>query len=125
MLKSDFIIRKSAVQEGFYIDFEGEYEPEKIEAITGIDVAVIKETCLRFRGVFNQELNVYYFKTKDYAEQVVAELSKKTKPAKNVVMVELTTEEIEYIRKALINEDSNVIFTKSKIRTSIFDKLNR
>lgn len=126
MLKSNFIIRASGVMEGyFYIDFEGEYHPDRIHLITDVPIEKIVEIYKNHGGVYNEKYDVYYFETRAAAEDVIELMAKKIKPAKNVRQVELTEQEIEYIRKALINEDSNLIFTKGKIRDSIFEKLNR
>jgi hypothetical protein len=39
-------------------------------------------------------------------------------------IISLTDAEIEYIRKALINEGSNTIHLKNSIKDAIFKKLN-
>lgn len=124
MRNNGFMVRKSGVKEGnFYIDYEGEYLPENIKKATGIDdiVSIYKE----HRAEYDEAHNVYYFDSEENAEDAINGLVKLLKKSDHVRKVELTESEIEYIRRALINEDSNVIFTKNKIRESIFDKLNR
>jgi hypothetical protein len=49
---------------------------------------------------------------------------KKTRSEMKGKAVFLSENEIEYIRKALINEGSNTIHVKSKIKDAIFKKLN-
>ncbi|MBC7959317.1 MAG: hypothetical protein H7X94_05580 [Vallitaleaceae bacterium] len=126
MKNNGFALRKSGVKEGFYyIDFEGEYQPEKIKKTTGISVEKILQIFSESNGVYSESLDVYYFDSEDAGSEAIKALVKLLKKSEHVRQVELTESEIEYIRRALINEDSNVIFTKGKIRESIFDKLNR
>ena len=120
-----FMIRESAMRDGaFYIDFAGEYEISGISTFTGITENVIHQIYENNDGDYDSDRNVYYFSRRGNAAEAVNALRVKLKPAKVSRTVTLTEEEIEYIRKALINEDSNMIFTKSSIRDSIFDKLN-
>lgn len=121
-----FMIRESALKQGqFYIDFGGEFEVSNISAVTGITENNIDQIYERNGGVYNSEKNVYYFSHRGNAADAVNDLRSLLRPARMGRTVELTEEEIEYIRRALINEDSNIIYTKSKIRDAIFDKLNR
>ena len=125
MLSSNFIVRRSGLKEHhFYIDFNGKYELQMLEEITGISVAKLREVYEATGGILNEEQQVYYFNTKADGQKAVDRLSQYIKPALNTRTVEFTEAEIEYIRRALINEDSNIIFTKNKIRESIFHKLN-
>lgn len=124
MRNNGFMVRKSGVKESdFYIDFDGEYIVDDIKRITGIEniVKIYKE----HKAEYDESRNVFYFKSEEEAEEAINDLVKLLKKSDHVRKVELTESEIEYIRRALINEDSNVIFTKNKIRESIFDKLNR
>ena len=124
MRNNGFMIRKSGVKESdYYIDFDGEYVVENIKRTTGIDniLNIYKE----HNAEYDESRNVYYFKSEEAAEEAINELVKLLKKSDHVRKVGLTGSEIEYMRRALINEDSNVIFTKNKIRESIFDKLNR
>ncbi len=121
-----FMIRQSAMRDNaYYIDFDGEYEISDISACTGITENTINRVYESNEGEYDKTRNVYYFKKHGHAAEAVNELRGHLKPAKVGRTVTLSEEEIEYIRKALINEDSNIIYTKSKIRDSIFDKLNQ
>ena len=121
-----FMIRQSAMKQGqFYIDFDGEYEISGISACTGIASNTIQHLYDNSGGIYDSERNVYYFPMHGNAADAVNTLRGHLKPTKVGRTVNLSEEEIEYIRRALINEDSNIIYTKSKIRDSIFDKLNR
>jgi len=120
-----FMIRNSAMKPNqFYIDFDGEYEISGISTCTGITENTIHHIYDNHGGFFDSERNVYYFDEYGKAGSVINDLRGRLKPAKIGRTVTLTEEEIEYIRRALINEDSNVIYTQSKIRDAIFDKLN-
>lgn len=124
MRNNGFMVRKSSIKEkGYYIDFEGEYSIDGIKKLTGIDT--IQAIYLEYKAIYDEEREVYYFESEDIADQAITALVKLLRKSEHVRKVELTESEIEYIRRALINEDSNVIFTKNKIRESIFDKLNR
>lgn len=121
-----FVLRKSGVREGaYYIDFSGEFQPEMIKKETGINADKIVGIYQEHKGEYNEQVDVYYFPSQIDGENAIKALVKLLKKSDHVKTVELTEGEIEYIRRAMINEDSNVIFTKSKIRESIFDKLNR
>lgn len=120
-----FMIRQSALKDGqFYIDFNGEFEVEMISKKTRIEGALIQRTYDENAGEFNADRHVYYFPKRGNAADAVEILNGLVKKSSVSRTVELTEAEIEYIRKALINEDSNIIFTNNKIRTSIFEKLN-
>lgn len=123
---SQFMIRTSALgEENFYIDFNGEYEVYKIASCTGINENIIDDTYNIYSGKYSKEKNVYYFNKRGNAVEVVEVLTDKLKRSMVTRTVDLTENEIEYIRKALINEDSNIIFTNNGVRTSIFNKLNQ
>ncbi|MCF8020850.1 MAG: hypothetical protein K9L62_15840 [Vallitaleaceae bacterium] len=121
-----FMIRESALKENhYYIDYNGEYEMSKISSCTGIAENVIEHIYLDHEGVLDSDKEVFYFNKRGNAADAVEALNNRVIRSKTSRTVELTEEEIEYIRKALINEDSNIIFTKNSIRTSIFNKLNK
>ncbi|PKM65972.1 MAG: hypothetical protein CVU95_13460 [Firmicutes bacterium HGW-Firmicutes-2] len=121
-----FMIRESALKDDhYYIDYNGEYELSKLSSCTGITESVIEHIYLEHDGAFDSDKAVFYFSKRGNAADAVEELNSRVIRSKTSRTVELTEEEIEYIRKALINEDSNIIFTKNTVRTSIFNKLNK
>ncbi|MDF1617720.1 hypothetical protein [Petrocella sp. FN5] len=121
-----FMIRESALKDNYYyIDYNGEYELSKLSACTGITEKVIEHIYMEYDGVLDSDKGVFYFNKRGNAADAVEDLNSRVIRSKTSRTVELTEEEIEYIRKALINEDSNIIFTKNTIRTSIFNKLNK
>lgn len=120
-----FMIRRSALKDGnYYIDFDGAYEISDISSCTGITENVIHHIYEDSKGHYDPDKHVYYFSEYGYANDAMEELRKAFRPSKVNKTVELTEEEIEYIRRALINEDSNIIYTNSNIRANIFNKLN-
>lgn len=120
-----FMIRRSALKDDtFYIDFNGEYEVSALSMKTKITESEIHHAYETNGGEFDDERNVYYFSKHGAAADAVEMLSSKVKRGNISRIVELTEEEIEYIRKALINEDSNIIFTNNNVREKIFNKLN-
>ena len=124
MIANNFIIRKSGLKELYYIDYQGEYRIKAIAEITGINIDKVTGFYEKQKEIYDETNGVYYFSSVDKAEYVIEELIKNTNLSKNIKSISLTQEEIEYIRRALINEDSNIIYTKAKIRDSIFNKLN-
>lgn len=122
---NQFMIRNSAMKDNmYYIDFNGEYEISGISSCTGITENYIHHVYEDNQGVYDPERKVYYFKERGYAAEAVNTLQERVIPSRTTRTVELTEEEIEYIRRALINEDSNIIYTNSRIRSNIFNKLN-
>lgn len=121
-----FMIRESALKDDhYYIDYNGEFELSKLSSCTGISENVIEHAYLEHDGLLDSDKEVFYFSKRGNAADAVEDLNSRIIRSKTSRTVELTEEEIEYIRKALINEDSNIIFTKHSIRTSIFNKLNK
>jgi len=120
-----FMIRKSALgDDWYYIDFDGEYEVAAISRITGITENLIHQIYEETKGTYDSERKVYYFAKRGLAVDATDRLKGKLKKSKMTKVIELTEEEVEYIRKALIKEDSNMIFTNKRIQTTLFNKLN-
>lgn len=120
------MIRESAIQvDHYYVDFDGEYELSGISSCTGITENTIHHIYENNQGIYDADRDVYYFPKYGFAADAVNALRGALKPAKIGRTITLTEDEIEHIRRALINEDSNIIYTKSKIRDAIFEKLNQ
>jgi len=120
----DLVVRKSAFHDKFYIDYHGAYKIEEVSKSLGIKVETLTDMYKSFDGEYDDERDVYYFSSAAQVKDVIEHIVKRLKPSQVEMSVKLTLEEIEFIRKALINEDSNVIFTGNKLRESIFKKLN-
>lgn len=123
--ESNFIVRKSGRRENsFYIDYSGVYKIIEIAKVAGLEPTRIKEIYLENGGVYDESLDVYYFGSTEGAKKVVLAVCGSLHSNQKGRLVFLTESEIEYLRKALINEGSNTIHISSKIKDAIFKKLN-
>ncbi len=123
--ETNLIVRMSGRRENsYYIDYLGMYRITDIAKATGIEASAVKEVYLSSGAVYDQSQDVYYFSSIDDGKKVIAEILKKTGTELKGRVVFLTDSEIEYIRKALINEQANTIHVKNKIKDAIFKKLN-
>ena len=122
---SNFIVRKSGKKdEKFYIDYIGKYKINDFSKITCIEVSQIKDIFISNNAVFDEESDVYYFDSIEKAKIAIEALQSKVKNNLKGRIVHLTDTEIEYIRKALINDGSDMISKNSKLKDTIFKKLN-
>ncbi len=120
-----YLIKKSKIKEGYYyVECDGAHDLDDVSEKTGISVEKLDEIYKKNDGVFCHAKEVYYFYGYSKCVNVIDVLNKHTKTKTPLRQISLTDEEIEYIRRALINEDSNIIFTESKVRDEIFKKLN-
>jgi hypothetical protein len=123
--QSNFVVRKSGRRENnYYIDYLGSYRAEDIAKITGLKPDAVKEVYLEHGAVYDESQEVYYFGSIETAKNAVAQIFGKVRPSRKGKTIILTEAEVEYIRQALINEGSNTIHLKSKIKDEIFRKLN-
>jgi hypothetical protein len=121
---TSFLVRKSGKREGsFYIDYQGLYKTVDLAKVTGLQATLIREIYLSNGAAYDDALDVFYFPDEGKANRGVAAILKKIRYEKGRVVF-LTEAEIEYIRKALINESNNTIRVKNKVKDAIFDKLN-
>ncbi len=122
---NNFLIKKSKIKEGyFYVECNGAHDLEGVSEHTGISEEKLETLYKENEGVYCHAKGVYYFYGYQKCVNLIEVLSERAVAKKSVRNVPLTEEEIEYIRRALINEDSNIIFTESKVRDNIFKKLN-
>lgn len=123
--ESNLIIRKSGRKDNsYYIDYSGIYKIVDISKAVGISAPAVRDIYVSNGAEYDESLDVYYFNSSENANKAIAEILKKTKSALKGKAIFLTENEIEYIRKALINEGSNTIHVKNKIKDAIFKKLN-
>ncbi len=123
--ESNFVVRKSGRKdESYYIDYLGVYKINDLARIVGIKASAVKEKFLNNNAVYDEALEVYYFNSMDSAKNTIAEIMKDVKSDVKGRVVHLTEAEIEYIRKALINEGTNVMHVSNKVKDAIFKKLN-
>ncbi len=124
--ESSFIVRVSGRKENcYYIDYAGEYKIAEIARVTGLSPVDVKMKYSENGGSFDEELNIYYFPSAENAKETIEALLREMQPEHKGKPIYLTETEIEYIRKALINEGSNTIHVSSKVKDEIFKKLNK
>ena len=123
--QSGFIVRKSGIRaDDYYIDYEGTYSVGDIAKITGVKAAKVTQIYTDHGAIFDDSQNVYYFRSSEAAKNAIGELFANVSPQKKAKAVYLSEAEIEFIRRALINDGSNTLYLKSKIKDEIFKKLN-
>ncbi|MGI6668866.1 MAG: hypothetical protein ACOX4M_05455 [Acetivibrionales bacterium] len=123
--QSNFIVRKSGRRENnYYIDYSGSYRTEDIAKITGLKPDAVKEIYSEHGAIYDESQEVYYFGSVEAAKNAIAQVFGRVKPSLKGKTIILTEAEVEYIRQALINEGSNTIHLKGKIKDEIFRKLN-
>ncbi|HEX2946691.1 MAG TPA: hypothetical protein VHT96_12125 [Clostridia bacterium] len=123
--ESGFIVRKSGRREdNYYIDYLGSYKVNDIAKLTGLKPALVTAVYTDHGAVLDEGQEVYYFGSVDAAKSAVGEIFGKVKADHKGKLVNLSEAEIEYIRQALINEGSNTIHLRSRIKDEIFKKLN-
>lgn len=126
-MKTDygFTIRISGKRNGnFYIDYRGCYKAGDIAKVLGLSPVDVKIIYGENDASYDSENEVYYFSTGEKAQNAINRLIETMPRDKRGRAVYLTEAEIEYIRKALINENNNTIHVNSKTKDQIFIKLN-
>lgn len=122
----DFRVEKSWLIEGnFYIEYRDISSITALSEITRIKAEKIEKIFTKNNGVYSQENGIYYFSDYNDAENAMKQLLEHVKTARKTRTINLTDKEIEYIRKALVNENSNIIHVDNRIKDEIFRKLNK
>ena len=123
--QSNFIARMSGRRkDNYYIDYSGAYKVVDIAKITGLDPTAVKEIYTGNGAVYDDSQEVHYFGSLESAKKAIAEIFGSVRSELKGRLVYLSEAEVEYIRKALINEGSNTIHLKNRIKDEIFKKLN-
>lgn len=125
VVKNHFSVRHSIVAKGYYIDYLGNYSIPALSTALEIDESLIQSVFNKYSSEYNEDMNVYYFNNSDKANEAISVLVAAVPANKRGRAVYLTDKEIELIRKALINEDSNLLTVKKSIKDNIFKKLNQ
>lgn len=125
VVKNHFTVRSSAKVDGYYIDYLGNYSVIALKEHLDISEKLIVSTFDKYSMSFDQEIGVYYFQSKDKAQEAIDILVAAVPANKRGRAVYLTDKEIELIRKALINEDTNLLTVKASLKDEIFKKLNQ
>lgn len=122
---TSFIVRKSGRKENsYYIDYSGMYKTSDIARITGLETVAVTMMYIHHGAEYDDTQQVYYFNSTETAKNAILEIFSGVSPELKGKVLYLTEAEVEYIRRALINEGSNTIYLKSKIKDEIFKKLN-
>lgn len=123
--ESNFIVRMSGKRaNSYYIDYSGIYRINDIARITGLEASAVKEYYQDNGAVYDETQDVYYFGSIEAAKNTVAAIFGNVRAELKGRLLYLTEAEVEYLRKALINEGSNTIHLKNSIKDAIFKKLN-
>ena len=123
--QSNFIVRMSGRRsDNYYIDYSGAYKANDIARITGLDPSAVKEIYTGNGAIYDDSQEVYYFGSLESTKKAIADIFDSVRVDFKGRLVYLSEAEVEYIRKALINEGSNTIHLKNKIKDEIFRKLN-
>ncbi|HEY5583009.1 MAG TPA: hypothetical protein VIK78_00760 [Ruminiclostridium sp.] len=123
--ESNFIVRKSGREDNsFYIDYLGVYKVVEISKMVHLEASFIKDKYIKYGAVYCEQLDVYYFGDIEKAKGAISEILKSLKSDQKGRIIQLTESEIEYIRKALINEGVNSLRVNTKVKDNIFKKLN-
>jgi hypothetical protein len=121
----NFIVRASAKKTHcHYIDYLGQYKINDLSKLTGISESDLDKIFTGNKGVFDNELQIFYFNAVKDAEAAIKKILTNITSEKHERALYLTEPEIEYIRQALINEGSNTLHIRNKIKDDIFKKLN-
>lgn len=124
VVKNHFTVRSSAKFDGYYIDYLGNYSVQGLKDQLDLKESLIVSTLEKYSSSFDSEIGVYYFSSKDKATTAIDVLVAAVPSNLRGRAVYLTDKEIEFIRKALINEDSNLLTVKVSVKDEIFKKLN-
>jgi len=119
------IVRNSGKREGYcYIDYLGKFKLSDISKETKIDVKKLSDIYAKNNGSFDEELEIFYFEDIVSAKEAVAQIVAKVSGTNKGRSVYLTESEIDTIRRALIGDGAVAFGIGSKIKDSIFKKLN-
>ena len=89
-----------------------------------MDKQVLEEVYCSEGAILDSNAGVYYFSSREAALTAINRLEGSLTAHGSGRVVFLTYEEIEYIRQALINEGSNIIYVRNDLKKCIFDKFN-
>lgn len=123
---TNFIVRLSGEKDnGYYIDYLGVYKVVEISKLVNIGSSSIRDTYMNHGAIYNEMQDIYYFTSIDHAKATIVAILQNMKTEQKGRLILLSEAEIEYIRKALINEGGNTLHVKNSIKDHIFKKLNR
>ncbi|NDL67604.1 hypothetical protein [Anaerotalea alkaliphila] len=124
IIESSFIPRKSGLGKGYYIDCAGSYLVSDLAKETQLPEGRLHSIFEKHNATLDLGSQVYYFTTPADAKMAIQEILSQVPLDERGKAVYLTEAEIEYIRRALINEDANMLAMRTSVRDTIFRKLN-
>jgi hypothetical protein len=107
----------------YYIDYVGLYKAFDISKAAKVDFEKLTDIYQSNNGVLDTTLEIYYFDDMISAQKTISDIFAVMKKTNKGRIVTLTEPEIDYIRKALINE-SGFAGINNKLKDAIFKKLN-
>lgn len=123
---SNFIVRNSGRSANtFYIDCGGLYHVSDIASEAGLSSEKLSKIYASGGGKLNVELDVYYFDNIDNARCVIKNIYEIMQDSNKGKSVYFSEDEIQYIRKALINDASGFAGNNSRMVDAILKKLNK
>lgn len=124
IVKNHFIVRQSSDSGLYYIDYHGWYTLADLHHHLHLDEKVLHSSFEKYSTEFKEQQNIYLFSSKEKAQAVIDIFISSVPSNELAKAVYLTEQEIEIIRKALINEDNNFLTGKKASKDEIFRKLN-
>jgi len=122
---SNFIVRISGRGPStYYIDCGGLYHISDIATQAGINADRLSKIYASNGGEVNRELDVYYFGSIESAKSAISAIFAMMQNSNKGKSVFFTEDEIEYLRKAMINDAMGFAGNNSRTVDIILKKLN-
>lgn len=122
---ANFLVRSSGRKENcYYVDYSGYYKAADIGRQLQLKPEKIKEIYEDNGGLHDKDLDVYYFNNIFSAKKSITDMLACSIAVDKGRSILLTEDEIEYIRKALINDGMGNIGIDANLKNAIFKKLN-
>jgi hypothetical protein len=122
---SYFIVRSSGRNPGkYYIDCGGLYHVNDIAEGAGLSADRVLKIYTANGGRLNTELDVYYFDRIEAAKQSISDIFGLMQNSNKGKSVYFSEDEIQYLRKAIINDASGFAGNDSRMVDCILKKLN-
>ncbi len=122
---SGFIVRiSSRGPNTYYIDCQGLYHVSDIAKGAGLSADRLAKIYTSNGGEFNSELDIYYFGSIGSAKSAISDIFEAMQNSNKGKSIFFTEDEIEYLRKAMINDAMGFAGNNSHMVDAILRKLN-
>lgn len=122
---SVFLVRSSGRFPGsYYIDCGGLYHIDEIAKGAGLDAERLRRLYEANGGRLSAEQDVYYFHDLENAKKTISGIFAAMKNSNKGKYVFFTEEEIQYLRKSVINDAMGFAGNDSRMVDAILRKLN-